>query len=90
MPYTAGVECQVGLTHTGTDGRGAKWVRKDVVLTDPASTAMIALKMWGDEWATFEAINRSVIMHACHVATYKNCLELNSSDETTLEVIKRV
>ena len=72
-----------------TWARGDDWARTDIVLSSPETDRTLPLKFWNDHMDVVKSVHIGDLLTAYAMETkeYKDKIELNSTDQTVIEVI---
>ena len=72
-----------------TSALGDDWARTDIVLSSPETDRTLSLKFWSDHMGVVKSVQIGDLLTAYAMETKedKDKIELNSTDQTVIEVI---
>ena len=72
-----------------TSALGEDWARTDIVLSSPDEDKVLHLKFWGEQMDLVKSIRigNTIIAYSMESNTYREKVELTSTDQTLIEVI---
>ena len=72
-----------------TSARDEDWATTDIVLSSPETDRTLSLKFWSDHMDLVKCVQIGDVLTAYAMETkeYKDKIELNSTDQTVIEVI---